>query len=57
MNWKGCGRKQLQPNLRYYSGIGLGKLKKEQKKVAQECVELNTTTITVIITASNNIRS
>lgn len=28
MNWKGCGRKQLQPNLRQYSGIHMKELQK-----------------------------
>jgi hypothetical protein len=30
MNLKGCGRKRLWPNLRYYSGICMGGLKKQE---------------------------
>jgi hypothetical protein len=28
VNWTGCGRKQLWPNLRYYTGICLEQLRK-----------------------------
>jgi hypothetical protein len=31
MNWKGCGRKWLWPNLRYYPGIFLEALRKTIK--------------------------
>jgi hypothetical protein len=31
MNWKGCERKQLWPNLRYHPGICLEGLGKPQK--------------------------
>jgi hypothetical protein len=31
MNWKGYGRKQSQPNLRYYPGICLEGLRKTRK--------------------------
>jgi hypothetical protein len=28
MNWKGCGREQLWPDLKYYPGICLERLRK-----------------------------
>jgi hypothetical protein len=31
MNWKGCGRKQSWPDLRYYPGICLEGLRKSSK--------------------------
>jgi hypothetical protein len=33
MNWKGSGKWQLWPNLRYYSGICLGGWRKPMKNV------------------------
>jgi hypothetical protein len=35
MNWKGCGRKLLYPNLRYYPGIYLEGLRKTTKTLSQ----------------------
>jgi hypothetical protein len=35
MNWKGCGRKRLWPNLKYYAGILLEELKKTTKNLSQ----------------------
>jgi hypothetical protein len=31
MNWKGCGRKWLWPNLRYYPSVCLEELRKTMK--------------------------
>jgi hypothetical protein len=36
MNWKGCGRKQLWPNLRYYPGICLEGLRKIMENLNQD---------------------
>jgi hypothetical protein len=35
MNWKGCARKQSWPNLRYYPGICLERLRKPKKNVSE----------------------
>jgi hypothetical protein len=35
-NWKGCGRKRLWPNLRYYPGICLDGLSNTTKILSQD---------------------
>jgi hypothetical protein len=35
MNWKGCGRRQSWPNLRYYPGSCLEGLRKTAKTLSQ----------------------
>jgi hypothetical protein len=40
MNWKGCGRKWLWPNLRYYPGICLEELRKTTKNLSQDSQSL-----------------
>jgi hypothetical protein len=37
MNWKGCGRKQSWPPLRYYHEIRLGGLRKVTRNLSQDC--------------------
>jgi hypothetical protein len=43
MNWKGCGRKVSWPNLIYYPGICLQRLKKTTKILSQDEVGVLTT--------------
>jgi hypothetical protein len=35
MRWKGCGRYQSWPNLRYYPGICMEGLRKPMKNISQ----------------------
>jgi hypothetical protein len=40
VNWKGCERKRLWPDLRYYPGICLGVLRKTTKNLGEDSQSL-----------------